>query len=178
MSLVAIALNVLLAALLAAALAMGWRLNRRLQTLRESQQGFAKAVAELNAAAARAEKGLADLRAAGDEAMDLLGDRIKKGREVAAKLETLIDGAPKSAPVAARDDVLELSEVQPRSAERDRLGALLAETQRRRAAAAVAPAPPARGERPLTLSRPRSFDDDLFEPPTERPALGALRSSR
>jgi len=34
MSIVALAMNLLLAALLAAALAMGWRLNRRLKTLR------------------------------------------------------------------------------------------------------------------------------------------------
>src|SRR5690606_17886731 len=87
MSAVAIALNLLLAALLAGALAMGWRLNQRLKALRESHAGFAKAIADLDAAAARAEKGLAELRAGGDEAVELLSDRIKKGRELAARLE-------------------------------------------------------------------------------------------
>lgn len=178
MSAVAIGLNLLLAGLLAAALAMGWRLNRRLNVLRESQAGFAQAVADLNAAAARAEKGLADLRAAGDEAMELLSDRIKKGRELAAKLETLTVAAeaatarqPARAPVApaAKDEeVLELS------ARDRRLGALLAEAQRRRAA----PEPPPRGERPLTISRPRGFDDDLFDSPDEESGLGRLRLRR
>ncbi|HEX2562066.1 DUF6468 domain-containing protein, partial [Phenylobacterium sp.] len=151
MSAVAIGLNLLLAALLAAALAMGWRLNGRLKTLRESQAGFAKAVADLNAAAARAERGLAELRAGGDEAMELLSDRIKKGRELASKLETLTAAAQSAATrsPAARapaaqaggEDVLELS------ARDRRLGALLAEAQRRRAA--PEPEPPARAERPL-----------------------------
>lgn len=177
MSAVAIGLNVLLAALLAAALAMGWRLNRRLNVLRESQAGFAKAVADLNAAAARAEKGLADLRAAGDEAMDLLTDRIAKGRELASKLESLTAAAeaaatrvpPRAAaPRSGDEDVLELSD-------RDRrLGALLAEAQRRRPPAE----PPPKGERPLTLARPKSFDDDLFEGPADPAGLGRLRLRR
>ena len=80
MSLIGLALNLLLAGLLVAALGMGWRLNRRLKALRDSHDGFAVAVAELNIAAARAEQGLADLRAATDEAVDILGDRIEKGR--------------------------------------------------------------------------------------------------
>lgn len=41
----------MLAALLSGALWMGWRLNRRLKVLREGQMGFAKAVADLYAAA-------------------------------------------------------------------------------------------------------------------------------
>ncbi|HLY78715.1 MAG TPA: DUF6468 domain-containing protein, partial [Caulobacteraceae bacterium] len=94
MSIVGLALNLLLAGLLVAALGMGWRLNRRLKALRDSHDGFAVAVHELNTAAARAEQGLADLRAATDEAVDLLADRIDKGRSLAAKLERLIDQAP------------------------------------------------------------------------------------
>ena len=76
MSIVALGLNLLLAALLLAALAMGFRLNSRLKALKDSHEGFARAVAELDAAAARAEQGLADLRAATDEATDELADRI------------------------------------------------------------------------------------------------------
>jgi len=97
MSIIGIGLNLLLACLLGAALAMGWRLNKRLQALRDSHDGFATAVRELNAAAERAEQGLADLRAATDEATDALGDRIHKGRELVQKLERLIDQAPKGA---------------------------------------------------------------------------------
>ena len=49
MSAIAIGLNLMLAGLLAAALMMGFRLNGRLKALRESHEGFAKAVAELDA---------------------------------------------------------------------------------------------------------------------------------
>ena len=80
MSIIALGMNLLLAGLLVAALVVGLRLNRRLKALRDSHDGFAKAVRELNAAAARAEQGLADLRAATDEATDDLADRIEKGR--------------------------------------------------------------------------------------------------
>ncbi|HEY9233445.1 MAG TPA: flagellar positioning protein PflI, partial [Phenylobacterium sp.] len=72
MSAVAIGMNLLLAGLLVAAMVVGVRLNARLKALRESHEGFARAVAELDAAAARAEQGLADLRAATDEAHDAL----------------------------------------------------------------------------------------------------------
>ncbi len=51
---ITISLNLLLASLLCGALWMGWRLNERLKVLREGQMGFAKAVADLDAAAARA----------------------------------------------------------------------------------------------------------------------------
>ena len=46
MSAIAIGLNLMLAGLLAAALMMGYRLNARLKALRESHEGFAKAVAD------------------------------------------------------------------------------------------------------------------------------------
>lgn len=118
MSIVGIAMNALLAVLLLAALGMGMRLNRRLKALRDSHEGFADAVGELNRAAARAEQGLADLRAATDEATDHLADRIEKGRALALKLERLVDHAhvPQRPAAPTVDDPV---------AER-RLGALLA----------------------------------------------------
>jgi hypothetical protein len=75
--------------LLMAALAFGWRLDRRLKGLKDSQSDFAGAVADLDRAAQRAEVGLAQLRQATDEAVDLLASRIEKARELAVKLETL-----------------------------------------------------------------------------------------
>ena len=105
MSLAAFGLNVLLAVLLVAALGMGWRLERRLKALRASHDGFAKAVADLDAAALRAERGLADLRAATDEAADTLSDRIEGARRLAMRLdnamsqaETIETPAPRPAP--------------------------------------------------------------------------------
>ena len=178
MSIVGLALNLLLAALLVAALGMGWRLNRRLKALRDSHDGFAVAVRELNTAAARAEQGLTDLRAATDEAVDLLADRIDKGRALASKLERLIDHAsvPQRQPQVPIPDPV---------AER-RLGALLAAarearperhqlserpSQSERAADRFAPRP--RPEPP----RRRAVEDDLFddEPLTLSDIRGAQR---
>lgn len=162
MSLIGLAMNLLLAGLLGAALVLGLRLNKRLKALRDSHDGFAIAVRELNAAAERAEQGLADLRAATDEAVDTLADRIEKGRALAAKLERLIIEAPSH----AREAPAKRDEVQDK-----RLGALLAAARdgrgrpERPAERSVERA--ARAE-PLTL-RPRANpEDDLFEDPPLR----------
>ena len=144
MSTIGLVMNFLLAGLLFAALVMGWRLNRRLKALRDSHDGFALAVRELNAAAARAEQGLADLRSATDEAIDELADRIDKGRALATRLQRLIDDAPAA--------------TSGRSSSERRLGALLAAARE------------ARPERtpirePLAPVAPRrlTVEDDLFE---------------
>lgn len=161
MSLIAIGMNLLLAGLLVAAMAVGLRLNRRLKALRDSHEGFEAAVRELNVAAARAEQGLADLRAATDEATDMLADRIEKGRALAGRLEKLVAAAPPPSPAAEPPMASE-------SAER-RLGALLAaaravrsrtEEPAERAAPAVEPLV---GRPPLPGRRITSPDEDLFE---------------
>jgi len=162
MSIIAISLNLLLAGLLGAALAMGWRLNKRLKALRDSHDGFAIAVRELNTAAARAEQGLADLRAATDAATDELADRIEKGRALAARLErlTLQGGAA--------------SEPREEPTQERRLGALLAAAREARAK----PEQPDR--RDAVAARLRaSFEDDLFEDEVPaRPALGVIGGGR
>jgi hypothetical protein len=154
MSVIGICLNLLLAGLLGAALVMGWRLNKRLQALRDSHDGFAIAVRELNTAAERAEQGLADLRAATDEATDALADRIEKGRALATKLERLIDQG-------AQIDLRKVREPDPEDdrAQERRLGALLA-------AAREARARPERLLRSVPKEAPRhraAFEDDLFD---------------
>ena len=80
MSPIALIINLFLAMLLLAALVVGVSLNKRLKALKDGQAGFANAVADLDRAAARAHAGLAELRAATDEALDLLGGRITKAR--------------------------------------------------------------------------------------------------
>jgi hypothetical protein len=165
MSLIGIGMNLLLAVLLACALALGLRLNRRLKALRDSHDGFAVAVRELNAAAERAEQGLADLRAATDEATDTLADRIEKGRALAAKLERLITEAP----APGRDAPPARDESQDK-----RLGALLAAAREGRGR----PERPARDEppaRPLTLKPRANPEDDLFEDPPLRLTRGTRR---
>ena len=179
MSWISLAMNLLLAGLLAAALAMGWRLNARLRALRDSHEGFAKAVAELNTAAARAEQGLSDLRAATDEAVDMLADRIEKGRSLAMKLERLTEHAavPQRPAAASSDDPV---------AER-RLGALLAAAREMRPervmpplrAEARAPAPQRASQRAPLEPQPRASrtaEDDLFD--DEPLILEAIRGAR
>ncbi len=98
MSPIAMAMNLVLAILLLSALGFGLRLERRLKALRDGQASFTGAVADLDRAAQRAERGLAELRAATDEAIDLLAGRIEKARELANRLDTL--AADASRPIA------------------------------------------------------------------------------
>src|SRR5262245_40294212 len=105
MSAVALILNLLLGGLLLAALGLGWRLERRLKALRDSQASFTQAVADLDRAAVRAEQGLADLRAATDEASEQLAGRIDRAREMTARLDGALSraaAAPAPAPELPR----------------------------------------------------------------------------
>ena len=179
MSVIAIGLNLLLAGLLAAALMMGYRLNIRLKALRDSHEGFAKAVAELDAAAARAEQGLADLRAATDEATDALADRIEKARALTAKLDGHIQRAPTpvadrapagGARVRAIREDLAPARVRPIREDLDldadvervahRLGSLLSGSREPRPRSE--PERFVRRDPPVARQRPH-FEEDLFE---------------
>jgi hypothetical protein len=86
---ISLAMNLLLVFLLLLALGFGWRLERRLKALKDNHLDFAKAVGDLDRASLRAAAGLAELRAATDEGVDLLSSRIERARELSAKLEKL-----------------------------------------------------------------------------------------
>lgn len=194
MSLIAIGMNLLLAGLLVAAMVVGLRLNKRLKALRDSHEGFEAAVRELNVAAVRAEQGLADLRAATDEATDMLSDRIEKGRALATKLEKLVAAAPEL-PRAMSSERLQprsMPAVTPAPRVEDnaeqRLSNLLAMARSRLAAKEAAQAQPEAapavereprvGRAPLPGRRIAvTPDDDLFEdaPPAFDRFAGARR---
>jgi hypothetical protein len=89
MSDIGLIMNALLGVLLIGALFLGWRLEGRLRALRSSHQSFTKAVEDLDRAAARAEQGLADLRAATDDAAETLAARIDRAGHLAVRLEKL-----------------------------------------------------------------------------------------
>ena len=89
MSDIGLIMNLLLGVLLVGALYLGWRLEGRLKALRASHQSFSNAVQDLDRAAARAEQGLADLRAATDEAAETLAARIDRAGHLAGRLEKL-----------------------------------------------------------------------------------------
>ena len=89
MSDIGLIMNALLGVLLVGALFLGWRLEGRLKALRASHQSFSKAVDDLDRAAARAEQGLADLRAATDDASETLAARIDRAGHLSVRLEKL-----------------------------------------------------------------------------------------
>lgn len=160
MTIVPLLMNTLLGALLIAALVFGWRLERRLKALKASHESFAKAVADLDVAAMRAEQGLADLRAATAEASDSLAGRIEMAKALTAKLDVALAAptpahreAPAPRRTAAPDLLLDTPEPSP-APTRERAEYTRAE--------------------PATTARSRArVDDDLFEPD---PANGRLRS--
>ena len=170
--------------LLVAALGYGVRLEKKLTALRTGQQAFASAVADLNAAAGRAESALASLRASGQET-DLLHDRIVKAREVKAQLEALIARAPEMPRPVLREPAIKPAPAAAASADDERALRMAALAERIHGmaapAAARAPAPVPGGSNvsailgALTASRSanqaakqslnqtrRSPDEDLF----------------
>jgi hypothetical protein len=201
MSLTAIALNGLLAILLLIALVFGVRLERRLKALRDSHEGFAKAVADLDRAAMRAEQGLADLRAATDEAADTLADRITQAKALAAQLDERLDRPMVTPPpsttgrapveqrlaaeprLAAQPRPIRAPEPEPPSESARRLRAEDFEKLLDREARIPRDAPPPSASWPSTPKEtPRSrarIDDDLFDGPEDPPRPGSnLRGRR
>lgn len=198
MSPIALAMNLILALLLLAALGFGVRLNGRLKALRNGQLDFAGAVADLDRAAQRAEKGLAELRIATDEALELLAGRIEKARELANRLETHTAAAAAARPIERAPERPIERPVLRAVAERDPaprragMGRRLADLPMDEAEAAAedlllrltdaepAPAPAREPPRPVRMElkpTPRSrasVDDDLFDS-SPRTALGARR---
>lgn len=186
---ISLGLDLLLALLLVATLIVGWRVNLRLKDFRRSQSEFTDAVAGLDRAAHAAEAGLAQLRAATDEALDLLSDRIQKARELAARLEKL--GAESEARVMAAPAVAAPAAV---SAETPAETALDRAWSRHPAPPSAANAIAAAEALVLRLSRDETLDaaprpaepaqptrlrpwldDDLFETPAPPQAANAAR---
>ena len=187
MSLLALSMDVFLAVLLIAALVMGVRLNARLTALRQSHEGFARAIVDLNDAAVRAERGLAGLREAATETHDSLLARIDTARSLAAKLDgqiqtargliesqaltraqTVPPAAP--APAPARFEAAASEPVANDSLRRLalRFGLSRGDESVQSSPQREAEPRPARQARPTRQRLPE--EDDLFEPTDIRPA--------
>jgi hypothetical protein len=163
-------MNLIVAVLLLTTLGFGLRLERRLKILRDSQAGFALAVADLDRAGQRAERGLADLRLASEETLELLLGRIDKGRELAAKLEALTSQASavadRAQPAPSARPAVEKAWARPavalaaESGAQDAAEAMVLDLTRE---AIVPERRPLRLE-PRTAPRSRAIvDDDLFD---------------
>ena len=192
MSDIGLILNGLLGVLLLGALALGWRLEGRLKALRASQGAFIRAVEDLDRAAARAEQGLADLRAATDEAAESLAGRIDRAKSLSAKLEMLTGQAtnveakmaaqvpqpPTREAALARFTERFASKAEPRPAPSPRSDLILEDEPDVRPA--DPPAVSARLERLKALAQLQSQmrertrrDDELFSSPPSRRVGGA-----
>jgi hypothetical protein len=87
MNAIAFCLDLILATLLLAALFVGLRLDRKLKALKDSQSGFAGAVAELDAAIVKARDGLTALKATAIQAETDIADRIQDAKGMTARLD-------------------------------------------------------------------------------------------
>ena len=162
MSAVGIVMDVLLIALILAAIGFGMRLEKKLKALREGQEGFAKAVSELNVAAGRAESAMAELRAAGEET-DLLHERIVAARTLKAELEALVARGRSAQPAApaAPVDRAQITSIQP-PVSTERLLQALAERR-------IEDLPLTRPVQAAPVRRTLP-EDELFEAPARRRA--------
>ncbi len=157
---VSLGMDGLLTLLLFAALAVGWRLNGKLKSLKESQAGFVKAVADLDLAAARAEAGLEALRTATQEAHDALLTRIETARTLSARLDRacedaeaaaakaearsrLLERAPAPTPAAAPPPLRLVEPARPADDEATAVLRLIESAREEAGAPALAAAPPA-----------------------------------
>lgn len=90
MSLAAFVFEALIALLLVGAAVMCWRVDRRLKTLREGQDGLRETVSALNDAVDRARAGLAALDRASRESGEVLETRTREARALADELRLLM----------------------------------------------------------------------------------------
>jgi hypothetical protein len=190
MNAIAFCLDLILATLLLAALFVGLRLDRKLKALRDSQSGFLRAVAELDASIVKAQDSLGALKITATQAEAAIADRIQDARGATARLDQQAKAA-----TAAADKLEQLLERYPASTAREGRDPGPLELRNRASEhlqsrrpiardALARPSPvqerapaPSRG---LSLGRDermsRGRDDDLFE--AIEPALRAARGAR
>ena len=139
-------LDIAIAALLVATIAYAWQLNRRLGAWRTDKAQFVDLVRDFNAAAERAERGVKQLKAEGDQVARALEGLVAKGTGLRDDLAFIIERAE---PLADR----------------------LADSMRalRAAAAPPTPAVPTPAPEPPQAARPNPAERDLLK------ALAGLR---
>ncbi len=183
MNAIAFCLDLILGSLLLAALFVGFRLDRKLKALKDSQAGFVSAVAELDSSLSKAQEGLSALKSAAAHAESAIADRIQDARGVTARLDQQAKAA-----AAASEKLERLLERYPSAAQpapvrdpafqslRDRAADYLASRQpiaREALSRPTAVAEAARAPAPRPQERRTTNDDDLFE--LIEPALRAAR---
>jgi hypothetical protein len=173
---VTLGMDGLLAGLLLIAVLVGLRLNGRLKALRESHAGFAKAVSELDAAAAKADSALKALHLASDQTHDDLLARIETARSLILRLEKAGEGAERAAKRAETAATSRPLESAPSATPRRPLSDLLAAYEIRAPQTAAA-AEPAFRHLPPVRRRP-AVDEDLFAEADARAAPASPGGTR
>lgn len=87
-------------ALLAATIFYAYRLERKLDGLRNAQAAFADVIRELNTAAVRAESGIQGLKSAAESSGQVLDERIKRARNASDELALLLKAGQRAAQTA------------------------------------------------------------------------------
>lgn len=93
----ALIINGIVIVLLAATIFYAFRLERRLEAVRNTQSALADVIRELNSATARAEAGLRGLKLAAESSGQALDDRIKRARSVGDELGMLLQAGQRLA---------------------------------------------------------------------------------
>jgi hypothetical protein len=165
---ISIGLNLILGVLLACALVLGLRLERKLRGLRDSHADFSKAVGELDRAAGRTETSLAALRAGTETAKSEVASRIDQARIACQRLEKLVADADKAATRLAAQPLALMDRAPPPARPVQAPPPASApsaiarpEPEFVRPAAPARPEP-ARPEPAPSRSRAKLVDDDLF----------------
>jgi cell division septum initiation protein DivIVA len=175
-----LALDLIIAVLLAATIVYAAILNGKLNQLRKNRDDLAKLVAAFNDATVRAEAGIPKLKRVSEEASSTLVERVEKAQSLRDDLAFMIEradamanrleGAVRSARVDVKPSPAPQAGARP---------ARPATTPGSASPAAQSPAAPpaaAAAAAPLTASRTDDFDDDRSE--AERELLRALQAVR
>jgi hypothetical protein len=111
-------------ALLGATIYFAFRLDRRLQGMRNVQNELAGVIRELNIAAARAEAGIQGLKAAAESSGQQLEERIRNARHIGEELAILMKSGERA--VRSIEPVHQVAAPAPRPVSRPALDALRA----------------------------------------------------
>jgi cell division septum initiation protein DivIVA len=174
-----LALDLIIAVLLAATIVYAAILNGKLNQLRKNRDDLAKLVAAFNDATVRAEAGIPKLKRVSEEASSTLVERVEKAQSLRDDLAFMIERADamanrlEGAVRSARVDVK--PSPAPQAGGRP-VRPAAAPGPASTAPQQPAPAQPAVAAAPLTASRSDDFEDDRSE--AERELLRALQAVR
>ena len=122
----AMIVDLVVIALLGATIFYAFRLDRRLQGMRNVQSELAQVIRELNVAAARAEAGLQGLKLAAESTGQQLEERIRRAKGIGDELAILMKSSERTSRQMEPGRSQVLPQVRPSAQHRPALDALRA----------------------------------------------------